>query len=124
MNELVGTRTAGEHICIILALSFYQNLYQFAQHLVVADPALFLDQVIQALQALVLNLLRNIILHRGCRRAFARRINKGIRHIITYFADKRQRLFELLLRFTRESDDDIGGQDRVRHADLKLTHQL
>ncbi|MNL55142.1 hypothetical protein D3C87_1785240 [compost metagenome] len=56
MHQLVGPAAAGQHIRIVFALAFHKHFDGLAEHPVIADPALFLNQIIQALQAFTFHL--------------------------------------------------------------------
>ena len=72
-----------------------------------------LDDVDQALDAIALDVLGNLIAHRGGLGAGARRVDEREGAVEADLLDGTHRLVEVLLRLAGEADDDVGRQGEV-----------
>ena len=96
------------------------RLGAFDQHLLDETDALLvpfardpLDDFDQALDAVALDLVGNLALHRGRLRACAWRVDEREGAVVAHLLDHLEGLTEVLFRLAGKADDDVGGQREI-----------
>ena len=107
-HEQVALGTGGKRIFRSFGIAVYKQTQFFTliRRLLFSND--FILRLEQALEAALLILRRSVILIGGCGRARARRIQEGKQQIKPGILHQLQGLLEILVRFARETDDNIA----------------
>ena len=107
-HEQVALGTGGKRIFRSFGIAVYEQpqLPALISCLLFSND--FILRLEQALEAALLILRRSVILLGGCGRARARRIQEGKQQIKPGILHQLQGLLEILVRFARETDDNIA----------------
>ena len=107
-HEQVALGTRSERILHSLGIAVYKQTQFFTliRRLLFSND--FILRLEQALDAALLILRSSVILIVGCGRGRARRIQEGKQQIKPGILHQLQGLLEILVRFARETDDNIA----------------
>ena len=108
-NNFVAPRAPLQPRRIAPARTFHQNLHALVQEGIVSLVRNFVHLREQTGVPLFAHFHRHLVFHGRGGRIPAGRIFEDIRVIEFHFAGERQRLFEILFGFARETNDDVGG---------------
>ena len=107
-DKQVALGTRSERILRSLGIAVYKQMQIFTLIRRLLFGNNFILRLEQALEAALLILRRSVILIGGCGRARARRIQEGKQQIKPGILHQLQGLLEILVRFARETDDNIA----------------
>ena len=119
----VPPRPAAQERRIRPARPLDQHLLDETDALLVPFVRDALDDLDEPLDPVALDLVRNLVRHRGRLGAGTRRVDEGERAVVADLLDHLERLAEVLLRLAGEADDDVGGQRQVGDGGAHLLDQ-